>query len=116
MSDYLVRFLIGGAVVSLFAIGGSIFKPKSFAGLFAAAPSVALVGFALAFAKKDRAYASIEGRSMILGAIAFIIFSGCVWFLVKKMRWHSLPAALTSLLVWFAIAIGLQRALLGGSG
>ena len=38
MSDLVVRFLIGGAVVSVLS---DPFKPKTFAGLFGAAPSVA---------------------------------------------------------------------------
>ena len=38
----LIRFLVGGAVVSVFALIGDLVKPKSFAGLFGAAPSVAL--------------------------------------------------------------------------
>ena len=42
MSEYLVRFLIGGVVVSAFAMLGDMLRPKSFAGLFGAAPSVAL--------------------------------------------------------------------------
>jgi len=40
--DLILRFLVGGAVVSFFAMVGDTLKPKSFAGLFAAAPSVAL--------------------------------------------------------------------------
>ena len=42
MKELLVRFVIGGLAVSSFAVVGDIFKPKSFAGLFGAAPSVAL--------------------------------------------------------------------------
>ena len=42
MSQILVRFLVGGAVVSAFAIIGDLLKPKSFAELFGDAPSVAL--------------------------------------------------------------------------
>jgi hypothetical protein len=41
--EYLVRFLAGGIVVSAFAELGDVLRPKSFAGLFGAAPSVALV-------------------------------------------------------------------------
>jgi len=33
-TDLILRFLIGGTFVSLFAILGDIFRPKSFAGLF----------------------------------------------------------------------------------
>jgi hypothetical protein len=42
MTEYVVRFLVGGIVVSAFATLGDILSPKSFAGLFGAAPSVAL--------------------------------------------------------------------------
>ena len=42
MTEYIVRFLVGGAVVSAFAMLGDVLRPKCFAGLFGAAPSVAL--------------------------------------------------------------------------
>ncbi len=47
MNEIILRFLIGGAVVSAFALLGDLFKPKSFAGLFGAAPSVALATLGL---------------------------------------------------------------------
>jgi hypothetical protein len=37
-----VRAVSGGILVSAFAVLGDVLKPKRFAGLFAAAPSVAL--------------------------------------------------------------------------
>jgi hypothetical protein len=39
MNEMVIRFFIGGVVVSLFAIIGDNLRPKSFAGLFGAAPS-----------------------------------------------------------------------------
>jgi hypothetical protein len=36
--EYVIRFLAGGLVVSLFAVAGDVLRPKSFAGLFGAAP------------------------------------------------------------------------------
>jgi hypothetical protein len=42
MVQILIRFLVGGAVLSVFAAIGDVLRPKSFAGLFGAAPSVAL--------------------------------------------------------------------------
>jgi hypothetical protein len=45
MKDILLRFVIGGVVVLFFALFGDMFKPKSFGGLFGAAPSVALATF-----------------------------------------------------------------------
>jgi hypothetical protein len=44
--EYVARFLIGGFVVSAFALLGDLLRPKSFAGLFGAAPSVALATLA----------------------------------------------------------------------
>jgi hypothetical protein len=67
--EYLVRFLVGGIVVSAFAVLGDLLRPKSFAGLFGAAPSLALATLSLALWKEGGEYASVEGRSMILGAI-----------------------------------------------
>jgi hypothetical protein len=43
----LWRFLLGGALVSAFALFGDVVRPKRLAGLFAAAPSVALATLAL---------------------------------------------------------------------
>ena len=42
MDTIFIRFLVGGVVVSLFAVLGDVLRPKSFARLFGAAPSVAL--------------------------------------------------------------------------
>ena len=44
--DLIFRFFIGGAAVMFFALLGDLFKPKSFAGLFGAAPSIALASLA----------------------------------------------------------------------
>jgi hypothetical protein len=63
MIEILARFLIGGVVVSAFAICGDILRPKSFAGLFGAAPSVALASLALTFTQHSRSYIALEGRS-----------------------------------------------------
>src|ERR1700680_3152638 len=45
--ELLFRFLIGGTLVSTFALIGDLFKPKKFAGLFGAAPSIALATLGL---------------------------------------------------------------------
>jgi hypothetical protein len=42
MTPLVFRFVVGGVVMSIFAILGDLLKPKSFAGLFGAAPSVGL--------------------------------------------------------------------------
>src|SRR5579862_1030596 len=75
MSNLLVRFLIGGMVVSMFAVLGDMLRPKSFAGLFGAAPSIALATIGLTIAKHGSQYAATESRSMIFGAVGFLVYA-----------------------------------------
>ena len=84
MNELLVRALIGGLVVSAFAQLGDLFKPKRFAGLFGAAPSVALASLALTAAHKGHAYAAVEARSMVAGAAAFLAYAyGVSWVMMR---------------------------------
>lgn len=111
--EHVIRFLAGGLIVSLFAMIGDGLRPKSFAGLFGAAPSVALVTLSLAFWKHGGAYVSTEGRSMILGAVAFAVFSFLVCQLLMRARFSALAATLTAAVAWLAVAFGLKQVLLG---
>jgi uncharacterized membrane protein (GlpM family) len=107
MSDIVWRFLIGGVIVSLFAILGGLFKPRDFAGLFGAAPSIALATLALAFHKQGPSYTSVEGRSMIAGALALLAYSAALWFLIGRLRLRVSLVAAGAIPVWFACAIGI---------
>jgi Protein of unknown function (DUF3147) len=111
--DYVIRFLAGGLVVSLFAIVGDVLRPKSFAGLFGAAPSVALATLALTFWKHGGMYVATEGRSMILGAVALAFYSFLVCQLLMRARWSAFAATATAVAAWLAVAGGLKQALLG---
>lgn len=82
-------------------------KPVSFAGLFGAAPSIALATLGLTIASKGRIYAADECRSMMLGAIALGAYCWLVSCLLVR---HKLPAPrVTSLFIlfWLAAALGL---------
>lgn len=68
MTEYVVRFLVGGVVVSAFAMLGDALRPKSFAGLFAAAPSVALATLGIAVYHHGAGYAATQGHSMMAGS------------------------------------------------
>src|ERR1700758_1365757 len=106
--DYLIRFLAGGLVVSLFAVAGDVLRPKSFAGLFGAAPSIALATLTLAFWKHGGGYVSTEGRSMILGAIALAVYSLLVRQLLMRVRCSALAATLVATGAWLVVAVGLK--------
>jgi hypothetical protein len=107
MIQILIRFLVGGAVVSLFALIADVLKPKSFAGLFGAAPSVALATLALTMATKGASYAAVEARSMIAGAIAFFIFASLVSWILMRYPFRALWVTLGAMPVWFVVAFGL---------
>jgi hypothetical protein len=110
--EIIVRFVIGGAVVSAFAVVGGLFKPTSFAGLFGAAPSVALATLGLAIAKEGAGYASLECRSMISGAVALGVYSLLVTQLLMRWRFSALLATVSSTPIWFLVAFGLWKTFL----
>jgi hypothetical protein len=111
--DYALRFVIGGVIVTLFAILGDVLRPKSFAGLFAAAPSVALATLGLAFWKHGGDYVAIEGRSMVLGTVALAAYSFVVCQLLMRARWSAVRATAAALAIWIVMAAGLKQLVLG---
>jgi hypothetical protein len=111
--DYAVRFLVGGLVVSAFAVLGDVLRPKSFAGLFGAAPSVALATLTLANLKHGSAYAAVEGRSMVLGALALLFYCIVVCQILVRFRFSAVAATGSALAVWVLVAFGLKQLVVG---
>ncbi len=98
----LLRFLIGGFVVSAFASLADVLKPKTFAGIFGAAPSVALATLALTVSQDGKIFAVKEARSMLVGNVAFVAYAFTCLQLIARLHWSPLRAATLALLVWFA--------------
>jgi uncharacterized membrane protein (GlpM family) len=113
--EYVVRFVVGGLIVSVFAALGDTLRPKSFAGLFDAAPSVALATLTLTVAAQGPSYAAVESRSMIAGAIALAAYCQVVALWMMRRRPPSLAASAVAIPIWFAVAFGLVAAC-GGAG
>jgi len=113
LKEILVRFLTGGIAVSVFAVLGDLFKPKSFAGLFGAAPSVALATLGLAVATQGRSYAAIEARSMTGGAVAFFVYAFCVSWVMMQYKLRALVATTVLIFVWLAAAFAFWLIALG---
>jgi hypothetical protein len=107
MVQLVFRFLAGGLIVSVFASLADVLKPKSFAGLFGAAPSVGLATLALTVAADGKTYASIEARSMAAAALAFLAYACITCRLMMRFRWRALPASVATLVVWMAVSLGL---------
>ena len=111
MLEYGLRFLAGGIAVSAFAALGDTLRPKSFAGLFGAAPSIALATLLITLSQKGASFAAVEGRSMIVGAFALAAYSWVVCVLLKKFLLSSRTATMATLIVWFVVAFGVSAAL-----
>jgi hypothetical protein len=107
LTDIVVRFFIGGLVVSVFSLISDLLRPKTFAGLFGAAPSVALATLGLTILKEGKQYAAVEARSMILGAIALLVYAAAVSYVLLRFKLPAFPVTLMLLIFWLGVATGL---------
>ena len=105
--ELAIRFVLGGLIVSAFAVIGDMLHPKSFAGIFGAAPSVALASLALAFLTKGTHDATVDGHAMVLGAVALCTYSWAIARLLLRHNWNTIVATVASWLGWLAVAFGL---------
>ena len=107
MMEYVVRFLLGGVVVSAFSMLGDMLRPKSFAGLFGAAPSVAVVILGSAVYTHGADYAARQTWAMTAGAVALAAYGGAVCHLLMRARVRVASATLVAVAVWLVVAFGL---------
>ena len=85
---------------------GDMLRPKSFAGLFSAAPSIALATLALTIHRYGKGYAAEEATTMVFGAIAFFVYCVLASLILRRFRPSALIASFAVLPIWFAISIG----------
>jgi uncharacterized membrane protein (GlpM family) len=100
----LIKAIAGGTLVVLFALLGSVLRPKWLAGLFSAAPSIAVASLIVTVFDKGDTHASIEATGMIFGAVGFVVFASLVRPLLAKM--HAVLASAIASLAWIGIAVG----------
>ena len=82
-----------------FALLSDALRPKAFAGVFSAAPSVALASLALTATLMSPAKASQAALAMTAGAVGMVAFCTVAALLEKK-----LGAVSTSALAWLSWA------------
>ncbi len=104
--QFIFRFVVGGVIVSVFAALGDVLKPKSFAGLFGAAPSVALATLGLTVVANGKLYAAQEAHSMIVGAAALFFYCRVTIWLIMKEHFRAASAATLAIPVWLVCAVG----------
>lgn len=112
----LIRFVVGGALVTLFAITSDMVRPKSFAGLFGAAPSVALATLGLTVMHEGRDYAASEAQAMMIGAAAFMLYAIICNAAIARGRLPVAVITIGALAAWVAVALlGWSLALRSGA-
>jgi hypothetical protein len=79
------RALVGGIFVAAFALFSDILKPRMFAGLFGAAPSVALASLFITATLKGSATAELFATGMIAGAVAMVVYCAMATILVARI-------------------------------
>jgi len=100
---------VGGAVVSVFATVGDVLRPKSFAGLFGAAPSVALATLGLTIVAEGGSFAEVEARSMIAGVLALFAYASFASWIMMRYHFKALMTTICSIPLWFGVALGVWR-------
>jgi uncharacterized membrane protein (GlpM family) len=97
-----VKGLAGGALVVVFALLSETLKPKRFAGLFSAAPAVALAGMVVVLLTKGSHDARENAIGMIAGSVAMAAYAAVVIPLLR--RTNAPRASLQAVLVWLVTA------------
>jgi uncharacterized membrane protein (GlpM family) len=97
-----VKGLAGGLLVVAFALLSEGLSPKRFAGLFSAAPAVAIAGLAIMLLDKTPHDAHQNAVGMIAGSAGMIAYAASVIPLLRRKR--ASVAAVIALTAWLAAA------------
>lgn len=105
MVSVIAKALLGGVLVLVFAALSETLKPKRFAGILAAAPSVAIAGLSVGAAAKGPLDQAQSAHTMIAGAIALAVYAGVAVFTLR--RFGALKGASIAGLAWLITAVAL---------
>jgi hypothetical protein len=100
-----LKALAGGLLVVAFSLVGQALEPKRFAGVFSAAPAVALASLLLTAYLKGPGMAIPQTAGMLIGSAAMIVY--CFFSLFAVDRFHALLGSVGAWITWFAVAGGL---------
>jgi uncharacterized membrane protein (GlpM family) len=104
MSDWLtiaLRALAGGLLVVAFALLSEGVKPKRFAGLFSAAPAIAIASLTVTLSTTTSDEAQDGSLGMLAGSAGMLAYAVVVVALLDRVR--ALAASAAALVAWFAI-------------
>jgi uncharacterized membrane protein (GlpM family) len=97
-----IKGVVGGGLVVVFALLSEALSPKRFAGLFSAAPSVALASLAVTLLDKGSHDARQSTLGMLAGVAGMVAYAAMVIGLLKRLRaWRAAAAAMAA---WLGVA------------
>jgi hypothetical protein len=102
--QYILRFLIGGAVVCLFAPWAKLENQRVLQSCFPQPPLSLLPVWD--WRLLSTAKYSHKSRSMLIGAAAFFIYSLVCCRLMIRQRFRATPVAIIALVPWLVVALG----------
>ena len=102
ISSMALKALIGGLAVVGFSLVGHAGHPKRFAGMFSAAPSVAVASLAITAVLKGAAGAVPYARGMLIGSAGMLAY--CLVSLYLIQRLHALIGSILAWLAWLLVA------------
>jgi uncharacterized membrane protein (GlpM family) len=95
--------LVGGVFVVLFALLSDAVSPKTFAGIFGAAPSIALASLLVTIGDKGSHAARMQSLSMTFAAMAMVAY--CVTAVVTVDRFGALRGSALAFVAWAVVAV-----------
>ncbi len=101
----LIKAAVGGAAVVGFAALGELLRPRGLAGIFAAAPSVALASLAVTAVLSGSASQLAQARGMVAGAAALLV--ACLVGIEAVKRLGALRGSVGVVTVWLTVALSL---------
>jgi uncharacterized membrane protein (GlpM family) len=105
-----IKGLAGGSLVLAFALLSQGLEPKRFAGLFSAAPAVAIAGLTVTLLDKAAHDAHQASAGMIAGGAGMAAYAAAVIPLLRRTR--AWVASTVALGVWTVVAAVLALPLL----
>jgi hypothetical protein len=98
-----LKALAGGGLVVGFSGLGDVLKPKAFAGVFGAAPSVALASLVITVYTGGASKAATSAHGMIAGAVGMVCYCIAASALVK--RFGALGGSVLAWVAWLVPAV-----------
>lgn len=97
-----IKGLAGGGLVLAFALICETLTPKRFAGLFSAAPAVAIAGLIITVLDKGAHDAHQSSVGMLAGAAGMVAYAAAVVPLLRRRR--ASRAATLAMSAWLVVA------------